>query len=300
MITPKASTCLSEQRVIVVGALRNCEKTVRNDVQRLFESLRQCKALSWLVVESDSSDKTLESLRVLEADVPNFRFISLGSLRHTIPIRTQRIAHCRNVYLEQLNSNPLYSDIDFVVVADLDGVNNLISIEGFASCWVRYDWDVCTANQRGPYYDIWALRHRVWSPNDCMRQYEFLLAHKVSREDALWAAMLSKMIRIGESEEWIEIDSAFGGLAIYRRPILDGVAYSGLDDVGGEVCEHVSVNSQIRSNGHRIFINPRLINTAETDHARQRTIAQCLKRRYFSLQHCAKVRIVGAATQIVK
>jgi glycosyltransferase involved in cell wall biosynthesis len=110
MITPQASSILttpsspisllSEQRVIVVGATRNCEKTVRNDVLKLFESLRRCKTLSWFVVESDSSDKTLESLRALEADVPNFRFISLGSLRQAMPIRTQRIAYCRNVYLD--------------------------------------------------------------------------------------------------------------------------------------------------------------------------------------------------------
>ena len=55
-----------------------------------------------------------------------------------------------------------------------------------------------------------------------------LLAMRANREAALWAAMLTKMITIDESNNWIEVDSAFGGLAIYRRRALDGVIYSGL------------------------------------------------------------------------
>jgi glycosyltransferase involved in cell wall biosynthesis len=300
MITPQAFSGLSEQRILIAGVVRNCEKTLRNDILRLLESLKRCKALSWLVVESDSSDKTLNALRALEVEVPEFRFISLGSLCQTMPIRTQRIAHCRNAYLKQLRSNKLYSNVDCVVVADLDGVNNLVTADGFASCWMRSKWDVCTANQRGPYYDIWALRHPIWSPNDCLQQYDFLLAHRVPKEAARWAAILTKMIKIGEMEDWIEVDSAFGGLAVYRRHVLDGVSYFGLDEAGGAVCEHVSLNHQIRSNGYRIFINPGLINAADTDHARQRTFAQCLVRRYFGLRHEVKMRFLGAVPAIGK
>src|ERR1035437_8914171 len=174
MVISQTNPGFSDQRVVVVGVARNCERTIKYDVLRLFESLRNCKTLSWVVVESDSSDRTLDALRTLEVDVPGFRFISLGSLHETIPIRTQRIAYCRNVYLEELKSNLLYSEIDYFVVADLDGVNNLVSAEGFESCWARSGWDVCTANQRGPYYDIWALRHPIWNPNDCFQQLEFL------------------------------------------------------------------------------------------------------------------------------
>ena len=293
MIEPKAFSNFSEQNILVVGVARDCQKPVRGEVLRLFESLKSCRMLHWLVIESDSSDKTVDTLRDLEKEVPGFRFISLGSLRMQMQIRTQRIAHCRNAYLDELRYNPLYSDIDYVVVADLDGVNNLVSNDGFASCWLRSDWGVCTANQRGPYYDIWALRHRLWSPNDCWRQYDFLLAMRANREAALWAAMLTKMITIDESNDWIEVDSAFGGLAIYRRRALDGVIYSGLDETGGPVCEHVSLNNQIRSKGYKIFINPRLINTAHTNQAHQRTLPQSLIRCYLDLRHEAKVKVLN-------
>ena len=283
---------LSDKRLLVAGVARDCQKSVRSEVLRLLESLKPCRMLKWLVIESDSSDKTIDTLRDLEKEIPGFRFISLGPLAQQMPIRTQRIAHCRNAYLDELKSNPLYADIDYVVIADLDGVNNLVSSDGFASCWLRSDWGVCTANQRGPYYDIWALRHHLWSPNDCWRQYHFLLAMKANREAALWASMYTKMITIAESNDWIEVDSAFGGLAIYRRHALDDVFYSGLDETGGQVCEHVSLNSQIRSRGYRIFINPRLINTAHTDQAHQRKLPQSLKRRYLDLRHEAKIKVL--------
>ena len=288
------SANFSNSSILVAGVARNCEKTIENDVLRLAESLKGCKALAWLVVESDSADKTQDALGSLESSLAGFRFLSLGSLQQAMPIRTGRLAHCRNVYLDELASNPLYAGVDYVVVADLDGVNNLVTAEAMASCWDRTDWDVCTANQRGPYFDIWALRHPLWSPNDCWQQYHFLVAHKASKEASLWASMYTKMITVDESSEWIEVDSAFGGLAVYRRHVLAGVHYVGLDEAGDTVCEHVSLHRQIKANGHRIFINPKLINTADTDQARQRTWAQGLKRRYLELRHAAKVRALAA------
>ena len=278
----------SEQRMLVVGVVRNCERSVQDDVLRLFHALKSCQALSWLLIESDSSDNTVNALRTLEGKVPSFRFISLGNLRQTMPHRTERIAHCRNVYLDELQSSPLYAEVDYVVVTDLDGINSLLTAEGISSCWMRSGWDVCTANQRGPYYDIWALRHRFWCPNDWSHQYKFLLAHKVLNEAAKWAACYSKMITIDVEEDWIEVDSAFGGLAIYRRVVLNGVQYVGVDEEGNEVCEHVSLNTKIRSRGHRIFINPRLINTAFTEHSRQLMLVPRLRSCFYDFRSQAK------------
>lgn len=278
MIAFQASSRLCDQKILVAGVARDCENAIRGDVSRIYESLRKCKGVSWFVVESDSSDKTVDVLRSLEDDIPGFRFLSLGSLKQAMPFRTQRLAHCRNAYLNELNSNPLHVDIDYLVVADLDGVNNLVTADGFASCWARSEWGVCTSNQRGPYSDIWALRHPLWSPNDCYRQRDFFLAHNVRKMTAMWGALHSRMITIDTMSDWIEVDSAFGGLAIYRRQALEGVRYVGLDEAGREVCEHVSINNQIRSNGHRIFINPQLVNTSRTEHIRQQALMPRLKR----------------------
>lgn len=262
-------TDLSKLKILVAGTARNCERTIRKEVEYLNKALRFCRDLSWFVVESDSSDATVYQLESIAKDIPSFRFSSLGKLTESLPLRTQRLAYCRNIYIQELRSNPFYADIDYLIVADLDGTNELVSEDGVKSCWTRLDWDVCTANQRGPYYDIWALRHSLWSPSDCFRQFDFLSSHGMKERFAVWAAIRSKMITIPEDSEWIEVDSAFGGLAVYRRRVIEDVSYIGVDAVGAEVCEHVALNHQIRSKGGRIFINPRLVNTDITPHSRR-------------------------------
>ena len=134
---PAAGSILASRRILVVGTARNSEETIRSDVLRLRGSLSDCLDLSWLVVESDSSDGTVRELQVISKDIPKFRFVSLGRLKESLPLRTQRIAHCRNVYLEELQADPLYAETEYVIVADLDGANPLINADAFRSCWER-------------------------------------------------------------------------------------------------------------------------------------------------------------------
>jgi len=262
---------LQEAHVLVVGVARNCEDSLVRTFEKLGRSLSAAKKLSFFIVESDSSDATRNVLEKLSVDHANFKFTSLGNLSESFPKRTERIAICRNTYLDELDSNPDYRDADFVIVADWDGVNDLLSQQAVASCWLRDDWDVCAANQAGPYYDIWALRHSLWSPNDCWEQQRFLAAAGLTGRRATRLAVHSRMLAIPSDSDWIEVQSAFGGLAIYRKEALEAGRYVGLSEYDTEVCEHVSLNAAILSKGGKLFINPALINTGVVDHARYAT-----------------------------
>jgi hypothetical protein len=68
--------------------------------------------------------------------------------------------------------------------------------------------------------------------------------------------------------EWIEVESAFGGLAIYKREALleSNGRYIGLNKNGEEIVDHASLHLGITQNGYKIFINPKLINTDYTEH----------------------------------
>ena len=112
------------------------------------------------------------------------------------PLRTQRIAFCRNYYLKLIEESTEYNDVDYVVIADLDGVNYHLLPSSVATCWTRSNWDVCTANQYGPYYDIYALRHSLWSPNDCAEEAKMLQILEVKRFTYKYVAILSRIIRI--------------------------------------------------------------------------------------------------------
>lgn len=257
----------AEASIIVVGTVRNGEKTIKADVDRIGAALSSFKNVQWLVVESDSDDATVSELESLKRTLPGFDYLALGALRSEFPKRTERLAFCRNTYAEAIRAPGAYAAVDYVAVADLDGINSTISAAAVESCWQRDDWDVCAANQGGPYYDIWTLRHSDWCPGDCMREYRFLRRFTANAGRARYATVLSRMITIPADSEWIEVDSAFGGFAIYRRNWFDLADYVGVAEDGEEVCEHVSFNISLRRHGAKLYINPQLINAELTPHA---------------------------------
>ena len=61
----------------------------------------------------------------------------------------------------------------------------------------------------------------------------------------------------------IEVDSAFGGLAIYRREAFLAGRYAGTDKHGGfDVADHIPFHEDLRAQGYKIFINCSLVNCA--------------------------------------
>jgi glycosyltransferase involved in cell wall biosynthesis len=259
-------TGLHGLNLAIVGLARNCEKTIRADIQRIKRASSNAKSIKWLIVESDSTDNTVIELKKLQNEVENFQFAPLGMLAKTIPKRTERISYCRNFYAEKIRTDDSFKDINFIAVVDLDGINDKITQKAFESCWERSDWDMCAANQDGPYFDIWALRHEEWCPGDCWAQYKFLSQYSLDIEKNLWGSVYSKMITIAKDSEWIEVDSAFGGLAIYKKTAFDVCRYVGITEKGEEFCEHVHFHQQLKSNGAKLYINPKLINATLTEH----------------------------------
>ena len=263
---------LSNKKLLVVGVIRDGENTISSEILSLKNAFVDFLEIHWLLVESASEDNPVENLSALRYGIKNFKYKSAGKLAELMPLRTERLAFCRNIYLNEIRNNPFYSDFDYIAVADLDGVNNLLTPDGVRSCFGKNMWDVCTANQSGNYYDIWALRHPIWSPGDCWEQFRYLNQFAKSSQDSaslLYAAVHSKMVVIPQDAEWIEVESAFGGLAIYRRETLLDAQYKyiGLNKDGIEVVDHASLHLGIIQNGYKIFINPRLINTDFTEHS---------------------------------
>ena len=257
---------LSSSNVLVVGLATNCEDKIEQEINKINAAFSEAKSVKWLVIESDSDDGTLATLNELGAN-NEFDVIALGKLRAKHPKRTERIAKCRNRYLEELRKNTRYNNVDYVVVADLDGVNSELTPSAVKSCWqLAEDWDACFANQSEAYYDIWALRHDVWSPNDCWQNYDFLINNGKSKFEALNAAIYSRMIKIKDDVSPIEVDSAFGGLGIYKTSAILSSEYIGLNSNEEEFCEHVSLHATLRTKGFRLYIVPSLINCGWNEH----------------------------------
>ena len=255
-----------DNKVLITGIVRNIASTFDKDFLRLSRAFSNFASVKWFLVESDSTDESIAKLKAYSERHPNFEWCSLGNLDKSDLLRTERLAIARNRYVKEVKKKK-YSDVSIVAVADFNALSNLINEKAILSCWNRQGWTGCTANQDGRYYDIWALRHPLWSPSDCWKQLEFLKKYSRFPEAALYVAVNSKMIIIPQTEDWIEVDSAFGGLALYDSNVFKSARYSGLDEIGNETCEHVHFNRIIRQNGGSIFINPRMINTTKTDHS---------------------------------
>lgn len=260
---------LNQKTIIVMGIVRNVFNSIEKDVSIIKKALKNFKEVHWFLVESDSSDESVSKLKEISERESNFSFVSLGKIQNSSNSRTIGLSTARNRYLSELRENPKYKTLDYIAVSDFNGLNNKLSHIGIQSCFTRSDWDACFANQLGRYYDIWALRHFLWSPNDCWQQLNFYRKYIKFPERALSLSIKSRMIHIPSGSEWIEVDSAFGGFGIYRRETLEIGTYFGNDFNGIPICEHVSLHLELRKHGKKLFINPSMINARSTDHSRR-------------------------------
>lgn len=253
--------------VLIVGTIRNGSKTIDRDIRKIISTLEPIGKISFFIVESDSTDDTVELLRKYSENDSRVRYISLGNVRLVIPDRIERLRFCRNRYIDEIRNFPLYEKCELIIIADLDGINTKLDTTGVKVA-LEFDrkWDVLTANQKGPYYDILALRHSIWSPINCEIESDWY-EQFYPRNKAWDRSTLRKMIQIPQNTAPIEVDSAFGGFAIYRRWVLERCDYSKDSDVADTEIDHVTLHRKARVLGANIYIHPYLINSGLTPHS---------------------------------
>ena len=265
------------KKAVLVGTISNVAGSLRADLTKVLNALSTFELVQIFLVESDSIDSTLSVLEDLHREIESFNFVSLGDLRSDIPDRIYRIRHCRNVYVQRVRKIIESADIECVFVADLDGMNSKISSKAILSSFQRDDWGAVLSNQRGGYYDVLALRHPTWCPQDVLvdlrheqslidntdlprRSFLRRASRRAEYDRARKKAIYSKMIRIKHYEDWIEVKSGFGGLGIYKSELFEHFDYSLLEGDLDFESEHVAFSKRITDAGYKIFINPKMIN----------------------------------------
>lgn len=274
---------MSLRKIVIAGLARNCAAVLAEQVAEVNRRLSPSFSIQWIIIESDSSDGTDRVLSSLANQ--NLRYECLGNLSERIPQRTARIAHCRNRYLRLLRECAEYREATHLLVLDLDGVSKGLTAEGLLSCFERQDWGGCFSNRNGPYYDVWALRHPYWSPNDCWKAYEFMMSRGGSHRKAVETAVYSRMIIIPPASDWVAVDSAFGGAAVYNlSAVREGqFEYCGLDASGAEICEHVDFNQALRKAGHALYINPQFTSGGWCEHSVPLKLRNVVRRRIMEM-----------------
>jgi hypothetical protein len=249
----------------VTGLARDVAKFLPRELNRIEKELKDIfEIVNFLIIESDSKDNTEKVLENIKNKRHNFNYKSLGVIESILPNRIQRLAFCRNVYVKEVRENKLYKDVDFVAIVDFDIKNNRLRLNELKKLIGEHSWDAIFANQTGRYYDVYALRKKGWVENDCFADYK-KFSMSMSSQDAKELAIWSKMRKIGKNSPLIPVDSAFGGLGIYRKNVFMNFDYSLLNEQIHE-SEHVSLHKKITDSNGLLFIVPNMTNFSWSAH----------------------------------
>jgi hypothetical protein len=270
--------------VFFCGLARQCGDALPKSLERVQALRKLFSASEAIFVTNDSTDSTERHLQEWCKSSPDSVVICVDGLIEAFPSRTDRIAAARNFYLLELKRRiSAGHQYDLVIVLDLDGVNDNL-VDGFqfldALSSAPSDWAAVFANQRQAYYDIWALRHETWCPVDCWK--EVATAAKTNSGWAprgirgrlyRYAARKAEIALVGQRQVHIPpeappigVESAFGGVGVYKTTWLEDLWYGGRDSDGYETCEHVVLNKQIHGRGGKMYILPLLLNDAPHTH----------------------------------
>jgi hypothetical protein len=263
------------RKILLVGVISNVSKTLEKELKIVFKSLLSFDDIQIFLVESDSKDETVQILKNIQSIYQNFSFVSQGKLSDKLPNRIERIAFCRNIYVEFIRNNYKKHLWDYVAVADLDGMNFKINKKGIDSCLqLNTKWDGLMANQPYGYYDIYALRAKGWVEYDCFLElekvkkectppkaskYKLLNFFKLFRHyDKIRKTIIyDKMIRLNKNRGLLKVDSAFGGFALYKVEVFLSSDYQLADSYSSE---HVSFHRSEANLQKSFYINTNLVN----------------------------------------
>jgi hypothetical protein len=270
-------SAIIDKKAIFAGCARNCAEHLPRVLDNIGRMAGLFAAAAFVFAENDSTDATRHELRRWCGARPAARLIARDGLDAWCPVRTIQLARMRSEYLALVKTE--LSEADYLFVLDCDEVNTL-EIDLFA---VARAVDFLArgpsragvfANSDGVYYDMWALRHPAWCPGDVWEEVlDQVIRFGVSDSEAFARTFAKRVRRIAPNAPPIEVDSAFGGLAIYKvTSILKNrrtfVGYktkqlpmvTGAVDVGLQTCEHVSFSAGFRELGEQLFILPDLVN----------------------------------------
>eukprot|EP00941_MAST-03F_sp_MAST-3F-sp1_P004044 g4044.t1 len=199
--------------LVIMGTARNVEEYSASVIATIKRESASFKLTKVIVFENDSDDNTLTELRTWETKLGVDVDVISEDLKSEDE-RTVRLAHGRNQLWKRLWTSP--NPPDYVLMLDLDNVNE--NLTGVETCFdLPRGWGACCTNQRGKYYDVWALRtFDDWCPCDVWYECE---SYKFLRQ-----------IKIPHDADPIQVRSCFGGAALYNySEVSKNAVYSGFE-----------------------------------------------------------------------
>jgi len=235
---------------VFVAIARNSMPALINTLPLLSMARMPFRTSKVFVYENDSDDGTDKVLdeyaRIEDGVVIEHDTLGVIDSRGFERERTERLAACRNKCLEWVRANA--ADTAWTIVLDTDpargfspdGIFNSIGwlAEKMASVNVpepggMASYSLYRTADGIAQYDAWAARPNWWR----------------DRRDEIGFAWFSAFLPPVGSPP-VPMNSAFGGLCVYRTQAFLTGGYTGED------CEHVGHHRRMRDAGYQMFLNP--------------------------------------------
>lgn len=271
-------------RLAICGVVRNAAAQLRSSLEAIDRICQSSEYAEVILVTNDNEDDTSIVLNEWSRFKKSVRIIDCAGAIDAFPNRVDRLAFARNIYLNEMRERN--DTIDLMIVMDMDGLNANVEASAieYAVLSAPKDWVGIFANQDRAYFDLYALRRDGWVSSDVWADYAkstnwmgniaFRLFSRLAMQwprklISQWYAnkhVYAKQFCIPTSLPFLPVQSAFGGLGIYRYASISRAWYSSRDISGRTICEHVNFHSQLRKGGGRLYICPSLINATPLEH----------------------------------
>lgn len=244
---------LKHKRIAFLCCVRDCESALKESIDILAKLGSQFKNFKIFIFENDSKDATLNIIKKLMDEFP-IDLTSHKNLDSFLPLRVQRLSHGRNYLLNKISN----LDFDYFCVADMDGVfSKNFNPEHFFDNF-KYDecWDAVFPVNSGIYYDIWAFRHETLWDFDYEEKMNQIPTQFEDQNILKFYIDRIQKFGINDVRSWLRVNSAFGGMGIYKAEKFIGLTYKPINQNNRHTCEHVPFHEQAVRLGRKIYINP--------------------------------------------
>lgn len=251
-----------DKNIVITGLTRNSSDYLYDNIKSINNIGLYCKNISYFIYENDSSDDTVAVLEKIKEEIPSFNYQSENlqleffthknsqSLKSTT--RTKNLARHRNICLNYIKTH--YFNSDYVIVMDtdfnqfsLDGIINSFGwlYDNVADALVGNSFElkhtVSTHHKNLWNYDCWAYRGTWWQD---LQKY----VDAYGFDPMMWFGFWHPPI----GSQPVKVNSAFGGIGIYKTTDYTSVEYEGYD------CEHVCLHKNLYTLNpdYRLCLNP--------------------------------------------
>ena len=212
-------------KVQILAPVKNIEDGFFNSKNNILKLVERFEDYQIIVYENNSTDQTKNLFLTWEKNDTKLKFLSENLSKEFIEsftpntgdYRTELIARARNILISEATKTE-YDEFEYVIMCDLDNfkewdINQILS----SILYPKKEWDVILPAAT---YDLYALRAKKFVVNTDLVSWNFWCKLQ-TRIGCLYSNFLKK-------NDWIQVESAFGGLAIFKKKSLIGIEYRGI------------------------------------------------------------------------